>query len=173
MSGLLDPRQWLLIAALCAASVLGVNFWSARLVDRGDSAGYARARAETVAATLVASEAARDRERKLQTANDLANKEINNEITRLRREHAAAIERLLNRPQRPVSTRDVSPLASNGPPASGCTGAQLYREDGLFSRGEAARAETIRLALMACYGSYERADDARLYGSEPAADGRK
>lgn len=157
MSGLLDPRQWVLIVALCAASVLGVQFWSGRLVDQGDAAGYARARAETVASTLAASESARDREHKLQAAADQTEKEKDHEIDRLRREHAVVVERLLKRAQRPASTANVPAPASDGAPASGCTGAELYREDGLFSRGEATRAETLRFALMACYEKYDNA----------------
>ena len=157
MSGLLDPRQWLLIAALLAASVLGVQFWSGRLVDQGDTAGYARARAEIVAATLAASEQARERETALQAAADKTNKEKDHEIYRLRREHAVVVERLLKRPQRPASTDNVPASASAAAPAPGCTGAQLYREDGLFSRGEATRAEILRFALMACYELYETA----------------
>jgi hypothetical protein len=165
MSGLLDPRQWLLIAALCAASVLGVQFWSGRLVDQGDTAGYARARTEIVAATLGASEVARARETELQAAADKTNKEKDHEINRLRREHAVVVERLLKRPQRPASAANVPAPASDAAPANGCTGAQLYREDGLFSRGEATRAELIRVELMACYVKYANAESTARTGN--------
>lgn len=159
MSGLLDPRQWLLIVALCAASGLGVQFWSARLIAQGDTAGYDRARAETVASTLAASEKARERETEMQAAADKTTEEKSHEITVLRRDHAAALERLRNRPQRPARAPDVPPTPSTAAPASGCTGAELYRQDGEFSAGEAARAEQIRIELKACYRRYDQARD--------------
>lgn len=58
----LDPRQWLIVAAFIAASMLGYHFWSARLVGQGDAAGYGRARAEYNAAAIKAT-AAEDQRR--------------------------------------------------------------------------------------------------------------
>lgn len=153
----LDPRQWLLIAALCAASALGVQFWTEHLVDQGDTAGYARAQAENKAATLKVTDDARKRETDLQTTVDTQRKGKTDEIKRLRSDHAAAIERLQYRPERPPRSANLPASASNGPPASGCTGAELYRQDGQLLRGESLRAETIRLELRSCYQQYDQA----------------
>ena len=153
----LDPRQWLLIAVLCGASALGVQFWTTRLVDQGDTAGYARAQAENKAATLKVTADTRKRETDLQTATDTQRKEKNDEINRLRSNHAAALERMRHRPERPTGSANLPAPASNGSPATGCTGAQLYRPDGQLLRGESLRAETVRLELKACYQQYEQA----------------
>ena len=45
--------------------------------------------------------------------------------------------------------------ASNGQAGQGCNGSQLYAEDSIFLTREAARADTIRIALQACYDQYE------------------
>jgi len=45
--------------------------------------------------------------------------------------------------------------ASNGQTRQGCNGSQLYAEDSIFLVREAARADTIRIALQACYDQYE------------------
>lgn len=154
----LDPRQWLLILAFCGASALGVQFWSARLVEQGDAAGYGRAQAEHTTATLKLTTDARQRESALQTDADTDRREKNHEINRLHSEHAAALERLRSRPERPAdSAGHLPPTAGSGAVATGCTGAELYREDGQAFRGESFRAETIRVELKACYAQYERA----------------
>lgn len=156
--GLLDPRQWLLVALLCAAAALGVHVWSTRLVEKGDAAGYARATAEATAAALKATNEAKQRESALQADADTERREKSHEINRLRSEHAAAIERLRHRPERPTTTTGHLPApAVPGATAAGCTGAELYRQDGQVLRGESLRAEQIRIELKACYAQYERA----------------
>lgn len=134
-----------------------MQFWTARLVDQGDTAGYSRAKAENKAATLKVTEDTRQREADLQTFVDTQRKEKTDEINRLRSDHAAALDRLRNRPERPASSANLPAPASDGTPAAGCTGAQLYRQDGQVFRGESLRAETIRLELRACYEQYDKA----------------
>ena len=72
-----------------------------------------------------------------------------NEIKRITILHDDLAERLRNRPSR------------SGPPSpearKTCTGAELYREDGLFLAGEAARAERIMKERDFYYEQYERA----------------
>jgi hypothetical protein len=63
--GLLDPKQWLLSIGLCVAAVIGVTFWAGRLKDEGYNAGYSKATADYTAKTLVAEQAAREREQAL------------------------------------------------------------------------------------------------------------
>ena len=66
-----------------------------------------------------------------------AKKDKDAEIKRINDELALANKRLLERPKRP---QDYSPTA---PVGQSCTGRELYQEDGLFLRGEAARAEAL------------------------------
>ena len=45
--------------------------------------------------------------------------------------------------------------SNNGQTGQGCNGSQLYAEDSIFLTREAARADTIRTALDACYKQYD------------------
>jgi hypothetical protein len=47
----------------------------------------------------------------------------------------------------------VSPTASNG--TNGCTGKELYREDGAVLIGIAREADELRISLKQCYSQYE------------------
>ena len=80
-------------------------------------------------------------------------KERDDEIKDIAHERDAALAELRNRPRRPAPGATESP--GNGQAASGCTGAQLYREDAELALREAARADTIRVALKACYRQYD------------------
>jgi cell division protein FtsL len=62
--------RWLLVAALCAAGVVGFHFWEARLVAEGDAAGYARAKAEYTASALKAEAKARADSARMQKEKD-------------------------------------------------------------------------------------------------------
>ena len=78
-----------------------------------------------------------------------------NEVNRIRREHSALVDSLRDRPDRPADSGAVPGATSAGAePATGCTGAELYRPDGEFLAGEAARADQLRLALAACIAAY-------------------
>lgn len=63
-------------------------------------------------------------------------------------------QRLRQRPERP---NHLPATASAGQAAGGCTGAQLYRDDSSVLVGEAAAADTLRIALKACYAQYDAA----------------
>lgn len=70
---------------------------------------------------------------------------------------AATVDRLSrslrDRPDRPTGGAVPAPAA--GPVA--CTGAQLYRPDGEFLVGEAARADRLRVQLAECQARYDAA----------------
>lgn len=153
----LDPRQWILVLAFCAASVLGYHFWSARLIAQGDAAGYARAVAKYQAAAEKARAEGEARTLALQNSFDKARQEKAHAIFDLQRRHAADIERLRNRPERPASRPDLPATAGAGPAAASCTGSDLFRQDAEFLVREAARADLIRAELASCYADYERA----------------
>ena len=82
-----------------------------------------------------------------QAAADRIEKDKNDQINVINTQLANALVELRNRPSRPKSE------ATN---AAACgTGATLYAEDGSFLIGEAARADTLRSALQACYEQYD------------------
>lgn len=74
---------------------------------------------------------------------------------------AAALVELRNRPPRP--TPGAASTSISVAPASGGTGALLYREDAEFLAREAARADEIRASLIQCVAQYD----------EAAKDGRR
>ncbi len=73
----------------------------------------------------------------------------NDEIRTINATHAAAIVRLQNRPDRRPNVPDVAAACQ------GANGADLSRPDGSFLVGEAARADTLRAALIQCYAQYD------------------
>jgi hypothetical protein len=82
-----------------------------------------------------------------QTAADKIEKDKNDQINAINTRLANALVELRNRPSRPKF--EASSVTACG------TGATLYAEDGSFLIGEAARADTIRSALQACYEQYD------------------
>jgi len=93
---------------------------------------------------------------KVKTAQIVKDKD--NEIQAIDAERDAAIAELRNRPRRPAPGTAESP--ANGEAAGGCTGASLYAPDAEFLIREAARADTIRVALNACYAQYDMISEA-------------
>lgn len=123
--------------------------------QQGKEAVQAMWNAERLAvATAQAEEAAkgRQKEQTLQTLLAEQRKEHQNEVRRLVRDHAALADSLRQRADRPAEgAASVPQGASAGvEPAIGCTGSQLYRQDGEFLAREAARADQLRIALRAC-----------------------
>ncbi|RYF30744.1 MAG: hypothetical protein EOO23_04445 [Comamonadaceae bacterium] len=70
----------------------------------------------------------------------------NAEINSINRRLADALERLRNRPDR----LPIDPVACKG-----ATGAELSGPDAGFLEREAARADSLRAALSACYKQYD------------------
>ena len=70
----------------------------------------------------------------------------------IERKHAALVSSLSNRPSRSEPSTDNS---SDNSTSQTCTGAQLYREDGEFLAGEAARADGIVIERDFYYNEYE------------------
>lgn len=85
-------------------------------------------------------------------------KEKDLEISRINKRHAAIVSGLQNRPTRIIS----NPVPEANPavcPREGSTGERLYREDAEFLIGEAAKAETLKQALLACINNSHRSID--------------
>lgn len=159
MTWLLGPVGRVLLVAMLFATGFGWGYL------KGNSSGQAKVqqawdkeRAEQLAELARQQVAARQREQQLQAQVDTIRKEKNREIAALNRRHAAAIDSLRNRPERPASgTSSVPQAAGNRPAAAGCTGSELYRPDAEFLVGLAQRADTIRLQLAACQAAYQSA----------------
>ncbi|MFD1709102.1 hypothetical protein FVQ98_14460 [Ottowia sp. GY511] len=170
---LLNPYRWLILLALLAG-LWGAHAWRVGAAEKrgyaaGDKAGAHRVQVQydtfkgeliTRSTTLLA-EAYRVGG-VMQGSFNQRTKELDDEITTVTRERDAALERLRNRPQRPAGgpprDRNLPGDPTDQTAAPGCTGAQLYREDGHFLVGEAARGEVIRKGLLKCYADL---DDAR------------
>lgn len=110
-----------------------------------------RAEWDTEKATIITAQ--REKEAGLQAGMDQLRKEKNRETAKLQRTVAALTDSLRNRPERPA----VPASSSAGYGATGCTGAELYREDAALVISESERAEIIRLALIQCQGIYRAA----------------
>ena len=89
---------------------------------------------------------ARLKEHQLQDATDQIRKDKDAQINAINNQLANALIELWNRPSR------ASKVSVNGQVGTGTT---LFVEDAEFLIGEAARADTIRTALDACYKQYD------------------
>ena len=87
----------------------------------------------------------RDKEHEYQSAADTIRKEKDAQIKVINTQLVDAVSELRKRPSRTAE-------ANVG---SGCNGTSLYAEDSEFLIREAARADEIRVGLVACYKQYE------------------
>ena len=92
---------------------------------------------------------AREKEHQMQDATDQIRKDKDAQINAINNQLANALIELRNRPSR------TSQISSNGQVVKACNGSQLFSEDSEFLVRESARADTIRIALQACYDQYE------------------
>ena len=130
-------NPWVLIAA---AAALVISFGS------GFGLGHKLERAKFDAYKLEQSEITRKKEQEHQAATDQIRKDKDAKIADINNKLVDAISELRKRPSRPTE------ITSDG---QSCTGRTLYAEDAIFLRREAARADTIRTALEACYNQYD------------------
>ena len=119
------------LAALAFSWYLGYNFEASR---------FDRYKADQVLETQKLKD-------EHQAAADKIEKDKNDQINAINSRLANALVELRNRPSRPKS--EATNAATCG------TGATLYAEDGAFLIGEAARSDTLRSALQACYEQYD------------------
>ena len=151
--------RWLLGGAVAAVVAAG-GAWM--IYSAGYEAGatsvqtaWDAERLEALRARAEFETAARKREQEMAARAAQQRKELHREITRLEQHHAAIVDSLRDRPDRPADGGSVPGAATAGAdPATGCTGAELYRPDGEFLAGEAARADQLRLALATCIAAY-------------------
>lgn len=140
-------NPWALLT-LIIAFVLNGFYWNAH----GSNAEHARMVAKLESERAQALQKARDTEAKWQ--------EIINEVTTKQAEKLAEVQHhldvaiisLRDRPKRPATL----PYTSRAE-CAGASGRELSREDAEFLAREAARADTIRAGLEACYAAFDGA----------------
>ena len=94
----------------------------------------------------------------LQESFDKIQKDKDAKIKNLNARVASLTRSLQERPNRPDSS-GISNDSRVEETKQGATGAQLYREDGIFLAREASRAELIKEELQTCYKSYDTAKE--------------
>lgn len=90
----------------------------------------------------------RDKEHQYQADADKIRTEKDAQIRDINAKLADAISELRKRPSR-------AEQASNGQTTGFCDGTKLYAEDAELALREAARADKIRVGLLACYNQYD------------------
>jgi hypothetical protein len=144
-----------------AGSVLAVVFAYGAGHWQGDEAGQAKVQAQwdkekaKLAEEYAANVAAmREKEQVMQSNADKLREDKNRELREANARNTALLNSLQHRPNRTESS-GVSTTASNR--TNGCTGKELYREDGAVLIGIAREADELRASLKQCYSQYEAA----------------
>jgi hypothetical protein len=107
-----------------------------------------------MAAFAEAQRQAREKEQALQQGADNLRMEKEREIKNINARATALANSLRERPDRPTTESGAVPSAS-GAGQSGCTGKELYREDGEFLVRIAREADELRASVKQCIKQYE------------------
>lgn len=149
------------LAAFAAAVAAGYAYWHHQV----DAGGYARAEGEQAQRDLgIAKRSIRvldlsiSAQQELNDAATATQKVLADTYDSIISERDRIIAGLRKRASRPApspaGTVDPAPVE----PAQSCTGASLYRQDGEFLAGEAARADRILSELESCQKQYGDAE---------------
>jgi hypothetical protein len=144
---------YVIIGVVFAVGVAGGLYKGHRLGKAEVQQQWDKEKAEQYAAYAKAQEEARKKEQELQASADQLRREKDEEIRDIATKSAALASKLRDRKERPTQTGSVSSTASVG--SSGCSGKELYREDGEFLIRIAREADELRTALKQCYTQYE------------------
>lgn len=157
---LLSPRLWI---SLALAALLGWSHLTAYQAGRDRvQARWDVAKASETMQRASDLEQALATQRGLQAQIDTLRKDARNEVARINRNHALALDGLRNRPEaRATDSAGVPPAAGTG---VGCTGQGLARPDAGFLVGYAADAARLQSALDQCRAWYQAAKE-RLDGA--------
>lgn len=149
------PSPWiLLVFVLTIGAVAGGGYYSGKEAGRAEvQQAWDKEKAEQYAAYAKKQEEARQKEQELQAAADRLRKEKDAEIRNINARATALANSMRDRQSRPAEGSTVSSASSTG--SRGCTGKELYREDGEFLVGIAREADELRSALKQCYKQYE------------------
>jgi len=132
-------------AAIALALIAAYVGWA----NHQQGIGYDRRQAEQTAADLAASAENRRIEQRRQSMAGEITKAKDAKIRHINDLLVAALDELRNRPERRSSA------AGDPADCKGSTGADLSRPDAGFLAREAARADTLRAGLEACYAQYD------------------
>lgn len=149
-------NPYLILAGIVAVGIVGgMSYYEG--YESGQKAvqqAWDKERAEVAAAHAKALGEAIERQQMLQMGADKLREEKNRETRDLLARNTALANSLRDRQARPTQTSAV-PSASGVRP-SGCTGKDLYREDGEFLVGFSREADELRSALKQCYAQYNQ-----------------
>lgn len=148
-------NPYLILGVVFAVGVAGAGglYKGHKLGKAEVQQAWDKEKAEQYAAYAKAQEEARAKEQELQATADQLRREKDEEIRSINAKSAALASQLRDRKDRPTQTGSVSSTASVG--SSGCSGKELYREDGEFLIRIAREADELRTALKQCYTQYE------------------
>lgn len=132
-----------IVAMALLGALLGIHVWDKERALGNLRTTYAVQVAEAKTKTIEA-------ESKLREQKVVSDAKREKDVSELERKHAIAVKRLQQRPSRPAPGTITETVYS-------CTGAQLYREDGQFLRGEALRADQAVIDRDYYYNAYEQA----------------
>lgn len=162
----------LILLAIAGAIVAAEMWWHHDGVVQGRAEVQAAWNAEKLATATenaekiaIVTAAATD----LQTKADKERGTLNAHIRSIDLEHSEQLRRLQNRPSRPAeSASGMPPNPGPGTDRPGSTGAGLYKPDGEFLAGEAARGKLLAVHLASCEADYKRAQNTvNSVGSAP------
>jgi len=150
-------NPWLILGAVLAVGAAAVGGYyqgnqagQAEIQQQWDNektaqyAQYAKAMEESV-----------EIQQQLQMGADKLRQEKDREIRNINARATALTNSLRDRQTRPTEASSVPSTASVRP--AGCSGKELYREDGEFLVGLAAEADGLKAALDQCYRQYDAA----------------
>lgn len=132
----------MLMLAVVVAFVLNGFYWHAS----GSNGADARWKAKITAENLTATQEARAKEQMWQGVVNETAKNYEIKLAVVRRNLDTALNGLRDRPERPATGSQAT-----GTGQSCATGTSLCRQDSEFLVREAARADTLRAGLEACY----------------------
>ena len=138
-------NPWALLVLL-GAFVLNGFYWHAH----GSNAEHARLMAQFDHERVDMVQKARDTEKKWQEeVNEVTTKQAE-KLAEVQHHLDVAIISLRDRPKRSITLPDTPRIE-----CAGASGRELSREDAEFLAREAARADTIRAGLEACYAAFD------------------
>jgi hypothetical protein len=148
-------NPWVILAfVLAVGAAAGGGYYKGNSAGKAEvKAEWAQEKAQQYAEYAKGQEAARAREQEMQEAADKLRKEKDIEIKNLNARATALNNSLRDRQSRPAEGSGMSSASGTG--QGGCTGKELYREDGEFLIRLAREADELRSALKQCYRQYE------------------
>lgn len=148
--------DWKVKIALALVVISAAYFWHLSEVKVAVNEAVTQIEAQASRESFKLKERSLNARIELEQEFDNIQKDKNAKIQTLNVRVASLTRSLQERPNRPEPSGVPGPTRTEES-KPGATGAQLYREDGEFLAGEAARAEVIKEELLGCYRSYDEA----------------